>query len=175
MKSVFEVGCGSGANLYLFEQDGVRCGGIDYSQGLIGSARKVLKSEDLLCDEAVNLPIDIIYDSVFSMGVFSYFENEDYAYAVLEKMCKKARHSIGLMDIHDIEKRDNFIAYRKKNTKDYEERYKDLPKHFYSKDFFLDFAFQHDMDIKFTSYDLDNYWNNDFVFNCYMYKRKKFI
>lgn len=173
MKSVFEVGCGSGANLYLFELDGIRSGGIDYSPNLINSAKQVLKSDDLTCGEAVDLSTDLIYDSVFSMGVFSYFANEDYAYAVMEKMCKKAEHSIGIMDIHDVEKKEAFISYRKESIQDYETRYKDLPKYFYSKDFFLDFAVKHDMDIKFTSYDVDKYWNNEFVFNCYMYKRRK--
>ena len=32
IESVFEVGCGCGANLYLFEQEGIRTGGIDYSK-----------------------------------------------------------------------------------------------------------------------------------------------
>ena len=47
ISSVFEVGCGSGANLYLYEQQGIQTGGIDYSANLIETAKKVLKTKDL--------------------------------------------------------------------------------------------------------------------------------
>lgn len=171
--SVYEVGCGSGANLYLFERDGIRCGGLDYSQNLINSARQALGSEDLTCDEAINMQIDVMYDAVLSNSVFSYFTDEAYALSVLDKMYQKARHSIGIIDIHDIDKKEDFLLYRKASIADYEERYKDFPKFFYSRQFFIDFASGHDMDIKFTFSDISNYWNNDFVFNCYMYKRKE--
>lgn len=40
IESIYEVGCGSGANLFLFEQDGIACGGLDYSEALIESAKK---------------------------------------------------------------------------------------------------------------------------------------
>lgn len=171
--SVFEVGCGSGANLYLFECDGISCGGLDYSENLIKSASQVLTSDDLTCAEAINMKTDIKYDAVLSNSVFSYFPDETYALSVLEKMYQKARHSIGIIDIHDIDKKEAFITYRKDSIKDYEERYKNLPKLFYSKKFFIDFASENGMDIKFSISDVDNYWNNNFVFNCYMYKKKE--
>lgn len=170
LHSVFEVGCGSGVNLYLFEKDGIHCGGLDYSQGLIDSAREVLASDDLTCDEAINVETNMMYDAVISNGVFSYFTDEVYALSVLEKMYKKAKHSIGLTHIFSIEKKEAFITHRKSTIEDYEERYKDLPNLFYAKKFFLDFALEHGMDIKFAFPDVPNYWNNDFVFNCYMYK-----
>lgn len=170
LSSVFEVGCGCGANLYLFERDGIRCGGLDFSEGLIKSAKEVLASEDLTCDEAVNMETDVMYDVVISNGVFSYFTDEAYALSVLEKMYKKAKYSIGLTHIHDVSKKEAWISYRKKTIEDYEERYENLPKLFYSKEFFLDFASAHGMDIKFAFPDVEKYWNNDFVFNCYMYK-----
>lgn len=173
LNSVYEVGCGSGANLYLFEKEGIRCGGIDYSENQINTAKHVLETEDIACDEAINLQTDNKYDAILSNSVFSYFEDEKYALTVLEKMYQKAVHSIGIIDIHDIDKKDEYLSYRKANITDYEEKYKDLPKFFYSKQFFLDFAFAHDMDIKFSFSDVENYWNNKFVFNCYMYKKKE--
>lgn len=39
--SIFEVGCGCGANLYLFYQDGYTIGGMDYSNTLINTMKKV--------------------------------------------------------------------------------------------------------------------------------------
>lgn len=171
IQSVYEIGCGSGANLYLFEKENYKCGGIDYSAGLTAVARKVLRSTDILCADAEEVPTDICYDAVFSNAVFSYFDNIEYAERVLEKMYEKSSYSIGLMDIHDIEMKEEFIAYRRQIDKDYDIRYKNLPKLFYSKEFFVEFACRHHMDIDFLELNLRGYWNNQFGFSCYMYKK----
>lgn len=171
INSVYEIGCGSGANLYLFERDGIRCGGIDYSESLIEIAKKVLKTEDICCGEAIEVPVSNTYDAILSNSVFSYFEDEKYASRVLEKMYQKSNYSIGIIDIHDVEKESAFLKYRKESVPDYEERYKNLPKLFYNKSFFEKFAEEHNMDITFTDSEMDGYWNNEFVFNCYFYKR----
>jgi hypothetical protein len=168
--SVYEVGEGSGANLYMFEQDGIRCGGIDYSDSLVEISKCVLQSEDLVCDEAIHMSVLPEYDAVLSNSVFSYFPDEEYARNVLEKMFQKAKRSIGLIDIHDKEKEDEFKEYRKKHIENYEEKYKGLPKYFYSKEFFVDFAKNHDMSVRFVESDIPGYWNNEFVFNCFLYK-----
>lgn len=42
IKSGYEVGCGSGANLYLMQRRGISVGGIDYSEKLVSTAAKVL-------------------------------------------------------------------------------------------------------------------------------------
>ncbi len=173
IKSVYEVGCGSGANLYLFEKDGIQCGGIDYSKSLLNCARKVLQSTELICDEAINMPVDTVYDAVLSNGVFHYFPNEDYALEVLEKMYQKARYAIGIRDLRDKEKEEAFITFRKQTIENYSEKYKDLPCLFYTKGFFLDFAAKHHADIKFTISDVKGYWNNEYAFNCYIYSREK--
>ena len=128
-------------------------------------------TEDILCEEAVNLSVSPIYDAVFSNGVFSYFPNTSYASAVLEKMCQKASCSVGIIDIHDKEKEDAFLAYRKAAIRDYEERYKDLPKLYYTKQFFADFAGKLHMDIEFVESHMENYWNNEFVFSCFLYHK----
>ena len=169
IQSVYEVGCGSGANLYLMEQDCIRCGGLDFSASLIKSAKRILQTSDLTCDEAIHLPLHPKYDALLSLSVFSYFEDEKYAKEVLEKMYQKATFSIGILDVHDISKKEDFLAYRKKEFEDYEERYQNLPKLFYAREFFEEFARTHGMDILFTESKVKNYWNNDFIFNCYMY------
>lgn len=170
IKSVYEVGGGSGANLFLFERDGIHCGMIDYSESLVEIAKCVLRATDVVYGEAIDINIEPQYDAVLANSVFSYFPDKEYAYQVLEKMYKKAERSIGMIDIHDMDKEADFLAYRKKTIQDYEERYKDLPKLFYPKSFFEDFAKEHGMEIKFESSVIDGYWNNNFVFNCYMYK-----
>lgn len=171
IRSVFEVGCGSGANLFLFENDGITCGGIDYSESLLGCAKQVLRAADIRCDEACELPVEPKYDAAISVSVFGYFTDESYAEAVLEKMCQKARYSVGVLELADAEKEDAYIAYRKQIIPNYEERYKGLPRQFYSKDFFEAFARKHDMDIKITPVNMKDYWNSQFYFDCYLYKR----
>ncbi|MDE7294298.1 MAG: class I SAM-dependent methyltransferase [Oscillospiraceae bacterium] len=171
INSVYEVGCGSGANLFLFERDGYTCGGIDYSQALIDIAKRVLHSDDLVCDEAVNCREEPVYGCVLSNSVISYFTDTQYTYAVLEKMYKKTLYSIGLIDVHDADKEADFISYRKKTIENYEEKYAGLPKLFYSREFFEEFADKHNMRIEFCPSEVENYWNNDYIFNCFMYKK----
>lgn len=170
VSSVYEVGGGSGANLLLFEHDGIRCGEIDYSKSLIDIARHVLETKDIVYDEAININILPKYDAVLSNSVFSYFPDLDYAYKVLEKMYQKANRSIGIIDIHDREKESEFLAYREKTVSDYKERYKGLPKLFYDRKFFEDFAAENNMDIRFGNSNMGGYWNNEFVFDCYLIK-----
>ncbi len=124
------------------------------------------------CIEAVDVPKMPKYDAVLSNSVFSYFPDYTYANTVLEKLFIKAQYVIGLIDIHDIEKKEDFINFRKANIEDYEIKYKDLNKLFYSKEYFIQFAKKHDMNIKFTKSKMEGYWNNEYVFNCYLYKRE---
>ena len=142
IKSVYEVGCGSGANLLLFEHDGFTCGGIDYSKALTDIALKVLKTKDVTCGEAVNADVEPKYDCILSNSVISYFPNTDYTLGVLEKMFQKTNYSIGLIDVHNIEKKEDFIAYRRKNIENYDEKYADLNKLFYSKELFDCFMYK---------------------------------
>lgn len=170
VKSVYEFGCGSGANLLLFENDGFTCGGIDYSSSLIDIAKKVLKSGDITCGEAINAETEPKYDCILANSVISYFPNTDYTLSVLEKMYEKANYSIGLIDVHNIEKRDDFIAFRRRTIENFDEKYANLDKLFYSKQLFSDFAKKHGLKAEFSESAVENYWNNEFVFNVFMYK-----
>lgn len=170
VKSVYEFGCGSGANLLMFERDGFTCGGIDYSEALINIAKTFLKTKDLTCSDAANALESPQYDCVLSNSVIAYFTDYDYARTVLEKMFNKTRYSIGLIDVFDAEKENAYVEYRRRTVENYDEKYADLPKLFYSKEFFVDFAKEHDLKIEFCESTVENYWNNDFIFNCFMYK-----
>lgn len=169
--SVFEVGCGSGANLWLFQKDGVKVGGIDYSKSLIDNANAVLYSQEIVCNEAVFMTEEIKYDAVFAMRVFSYFENLEYAKIVLKKMCKKARYAVGLIDVHDKEKEDAFLEYRRLTIEDYDEKYDGLNKLFFERSFFYNIADELNMEIEFKKQQTDGYWNNDYGFNVYLYHK----
>ena len=68
--SAFEAGCGSGANLYLLQNRGIKVGGIDYSASLTGIARQVVEDGgSIRTDEAVKMDINEKYDIVFSDSV----------------------------------------------------------------------------------------------------------
>lgn len=173
IESVFDVGCGCGANLYLFQKEGLKTGGIDYSSTLVKIAKNVLAPEktlELICGEAISIPTQEKYDSIYSNSVFSYFPDEKYAESVLDKMLQKTKYSIGLIDVHDLSKKDAFIDFRRKNIENYDEKYKDLNKFFYSKEFFEKWADKNKLDLKFFDSQVEGYWNKDFVFDVYFYK-----
>lgn len=170
IKSIYEVGCGSGANLFMFEQEGLTVGGLDFSEKLISIAKKVLKSNDIKCSEAVDIPTDKKYDFVFSDGVFHYFSDIQYASNVMQKMYEITNYGIGFIGIHDVDKKESFIKFRKQLVENYEEKYKNLDKLFYDKEFFKDFASKRNMKVVFEDSCLEGYWNNNFIFNCFMYK-----
>ena len=174
IRSIFDVGCGCGANLYLFANNGLKIGGIDYSTAQIEIAKKIFKEnlvEELLCGEAKNIQTEKKYDATLSNSVFSYFPDEEYAKTVLDKMLLKSNISMALIDIHDVEKKNAFIEYRRKTVENYDEKYKDLHKFFYRKGFFSEWAVSNNLDAYFYDSDIEKYWNNQFVFDVYFYRR----
>lgn len=175
--SAFEVGCGAGANLYLLWKDGFTVGGMDYSEALISILKRVFPEgamRECITDEALHLPAEKTYDVVFSNSVFSYFPDFQYAEAVLEKMLAKAKAALALLDVHDLEKKEDFLAYRRAHVENYDERYRDLPKLFYPKKFFEAFAKKHDLEIEFMPSAIPGYWNNEFIYHCYLHRKSGF-
>lgn len=72
IESVYEVGCGSGANLYLLKNRGLKVGGMDYSGKLIEAAQKALGgAECLKRRKRLNLHLTRngmpLYQTVFSL------------------------------------------------------------------------------------------------------------
>lgn len=173
--SVFEVGCGAGANLWLFQQDGFRVGGIDFSEGLLAVSRDVLEGESLceiVSGEARDLPKEEKYDAAFSDGVFHYFPDEAYAEEVMEGMLEKTRGNIAILDVHDAAKEEDFFAFRRQLDPDYDAHYAGLNKLFYDKSFFEDFAGKHDLDVSFDPLTLEGYWNAPFIYSVFFSRRK---
>ena len=170
--SVFEVGCGTGANIYLMARDGMTVGGIDYAGSLIEIAHKVLPhSTELSSGEADIIATEQKYDAVFSNGVFPYFPDEAYVKRVLTRMLEKSRGPVGIMGLHDIETKKDYLAFRRANIPNYDELYKGLNKLFCSRSLFKNFAAAHNLDVKFPEIALDGYWNTPFIFNCFMYRK----
>lgn len=168
--SVFEVGCGAGANLLLFQQDGFSVGGIDYSERLVSVLTNVLCGgalREAVCAEARQLPQEEKYDAVFSSGVFHYFADTSYAQEVMEGMVEKSRGSIAVIEVHDAEKQDDFFALRRQIDPDYDMHYQGLDKLFYEKRFFEKFAEKHDLRVSFEPVRMEGYWNAPFLYSVF--------
>ena len=171
-KSVYEVGCGAGANIYLMQREGMIVGGADYAEGLIETARVVVPdARELGAMEAAVIPTDEKYDAVYSGGVFSYFPDHAYATRVLERMLEKSRYAIGITELHDRAKRQDYLAFRRANIPNYDERYEGLGRLFFRREFFEDFAREHDLRIVFPALQMADYWNTPFIFTCFMYRK----
>ena len=170
VKSVYEIGCGSGPVLLYLESKGYQTGGIDYSLNLIGSAKNILKSADLICGEASEVGLFPQYDAVIAVSVFQYFDGLNYAKTVLERAYKKCVYAIALLEIYESEKEDAFYEYRRAIDKEYDIRYKNLPKTFYPRCFFEEFAKEHGLILHFDKHCLEGYWNSGFVYDVYFVK-----
>ena len=171
INSAYEVGCGSGANLYLLKNRGIKVGGIDYSKNLSDIARDVISEEENIeTGEAINLSTDEKYDMVFSDGVFAYFPDEEYGKAVLYKMFQKARKLVVVSEIFDKDMQFECERHRRELFDNYDEAYKGLDKVFYKREMFIQFAEKHKCRIEFGSIENEYYWNSEYLYNCYLYK-----
>lgn len=170
IKSVYEVGCGSGVNLYMF-QNRIECirGGCDYSDSMIKSAKLVTGCKDFRCCEASEISIVPKYDLVMSESVFQYFESLEYAEAVLLKMIEKSEKLTYIGDIHNAQFEQELMEYRKKTIDDYETRYKGLSKLFFDKDWILEIAARCGKRVVFTEVNNSEYINGKYLFNCYIF------
>ena len=170
--SAYEVGCGSGVNLYLFQQlkklGGV--GGCDYSEAQIRLAHKVVKAEDLYCMEADHISTESKYDLILADSVFQYFQNPEYGMRVLEKMWEKANKIVVITEIHDEEKKEEHLNFLRQCVENYDEKYKGLDKTFYTKEMFQKFAEKTGAECRIVKPGNELYWNNKYVFDCYLIK-----
>ena len=169
ISSVYEVGCGSGVNLYMFKNRGIkRLGGCDYSASMIESTKCSVGDGDFLCDEAKAIDIIPEYDLVMSESVFQYFESLEYAEAVMRKMIKKSRYITYIGEIHDKEHERELMEYRKKTIKDYEKEYEGLSKLFISREWVESIAGEYGRKVFFTLVNNPEYLNGKYLYNCYI-------
>lgn len=170
ISSVYEVGCGSGVNLYLFQKlKNIKVvGGCDYSKALIDIADKVVETDDLVCGEARDIAEKPKYDVVISDSVFQYFQDPEYGMRVLEHMWNKSKKMVVITEIHDMAMKEEHLAYRRKCVDNYDEKYKGLDKTFYSRKMFTDFAARVGAKCQIIKPENDLYWNNKYVFDCYL-------
>ncbi|MCR4746124.1 MAG: class I SAM-dependent methyltransferase [Lachnospiraceae bacterium] len=171
IKSVFEVGCGSGVNLYMFKKrlPDIRLGGIDYSESFVNFTKQINPGGEFCCDEAINISVLPKFDVVLSDSVFQYFESLEYAEAVLTNMISKCDGVIYLGEIHDKERKVELLDYRRKTIEDYDEKYKYLSKLFIDKKQIKAIADRNGKKVIFENCYSKEYLNSKFIYNCYIY------
>lgn len=171
--SIFEVGCGAGAFLYLFYKQGREVGGIDYSRALINIAKNVMKDMSFEVKEASRLNTGKKYDFVVSFGVFHYFPNIFYAKTVIEKMINKANKAAAIFDIPNLELKKESEEARKQLLPEgeYQKKYKGLKHLYYSKKWFQKLIENYNCDIVIFDQAINNYSNSDYRFNVIINKK----
>ena len=169
--SLYEVGCGCGPVLYPFYKAGHKIGGLDYSDNLIQQGKLVMPNAELIAGEASEID-DTPYDFVISNGVFLYFSDFEYATNVIEKMWKKARKGIAILESPDLRTKDILEAKRRQECEgDYDEKFKGLGHLYYPKSWFLEFAEQKEASkIVIAPQNIPNYGYNGVRFNCFILK-----
>jgi ubiquinone/menaquinone biosynthesis C-methylase UbiE len=173
-ESVFEVGCGCGALLYQMSlQKKIKVSGIDYSQSLIGVAKKIMPFADFEVANASDLSVDVKFDHVLSNSVFQYFSIND-AEKILKLMIKKAKKNIFILDIPSLEKKELCLKVRKSSLgeKEYNQKYEGLDHTFYSHEWFKNICKdQEDInEVTFCNQIIFNYNQSEFRFNCFIKK-----
>lgn len=171
--TVYEVGCGSGAFLYaLRERYLLSVGGIDYSTGLIAAVTLTIPDGEFKVMEAKALETTPQKDYVIANSVFQYF-NLDYAAVVLDRMIKKTKAAIAVLDVPDLRTKDESEALRRDilTQEEYEKKYANLEHTYYARDWFK--AQAKALGLKCELFDgcVPNYVQNRFRFGCIIKKK----
>lgn len=166
--SIFEVGCGCGAFLYTFYQQGHRVGGMDFSEPLINDAKSIMANMDFNVCNAINLDCSEKYDFVVANSVFFYFPNYEYSLDVLRKMVNKSKKAVVILDIPDLQQKEDCENSRKAALPqgEYERKYDGLHHLYYDKNWFHKFAKINNYKLDIFEQNIADYGNGKFRFNC---------
>jgi trans-aconitate methyltransferase len=172
--SLFEVGMGGGAFLLPWYRAGHPVGGLDYSAALVSIARAAMPDarHAFLTGEASRINTRKKYDVVLSNGVFLYFPDMAYARTVLEKMIKKSRKTIAILDIPDMAQQEITEKFRRASLPpgEYEERYRGLDHLYFPRSWFHEIADAGGLTIRISDQHIPHYANSRFRFNVVMKK-----
>lgn len=173
LDSIFEVGCGSGAFLYSLWRDHHKIGGLDFSNNLLKIAKATLDGGSFEQGAAANLKITPKYDHVLSFSVFFYFPNLEYAEKVLLKMLEKAEKTVSLYELPDHYHKIKCEAMRRESIgPTYDEDYKGLQHLYFEKQWFIDFAYKHDLHLTIFDQMIPDYESGKYRF-CVVLKENR--
>ncbi len=172
--SIFEVGCGSGAFLYPFAEQGHRIGGLDYSNELVEHAHQALPEwqGSVFCQEAAAIDEQKPFDFSIANQVFHYFPDLNYASVVLDKMILKSQKAVYISGIPDIELNAESERERRgiMTIEDYEKKYAGLEILYFNKTFFTEFAKRYQLECSFYPHNMPGFAQNRFRFDCILKK-----
>jgi len=136
--SVFEVGCGAGAYLLDLYERGCEVAGLDASPAMIRCAERVMPRGRWTVADAGELDPSEQYDFVAACGVFLYFPSFEYAADVLDRMVRKARNGILVLDVPDLDKEETAMALRRSilGEANYARKYDGLKHLYYPRNWF---------------------------------------
>ena len=173
-RSLYEVGCGSGANLMMARYLGVsKLGGCDYSDSLARTAKEVTGSPDIVCCDAAVFPESPLYDAVILDSVSQYFPSLLYAESVLKRMLRKAGKYLAVLDVFDAALKAEWVEHRRAVIPSYDQRYGrlDQDKLFIHKDWLRSFSNENSLELTIYETDIEGYWNGNYTFNAIFRKR----
>jgi SAM-dependent methyltransferase len=132
---VFEVGCGAGAFLYPLYEAGCVVGGLDQSAALVSYASAAMPEGQWTQGDASALEPSEAWDVVLACGVFMYFPDPGYARGVIARMAAKATRAIAILDVPDVTRREDAMAFRRGSMgeAEYEAKYRGLDHLFYDR------------------------------------------
>jgi trans-aconitate methyltransferase len=139
--SVFEVGCGAGAFLYVLYTRGYTVSGIDRSRTLVDYARSVMPQGHFEVAAADAFDTTQRTDTAICNSVFLYFPSLDYATRVIRRMASKATRAVAILDIPDLATKDEAIRRRVElagGGEAYAARYAGLDHLYYARDWFAE-------------------------------------
>lgn len=95
VKTVLDVGCGTGTHMHLLEEAGFKCDGIDINQEMLEIAKKKVKG-NLTSADMTNFNLGKQYDAIICMfAAFNYLLHLDDA----KKAIKCFKHHLNRMGI----------------------------------------------------------------------------
>lgn len=168
-ESIFELGCGAGSFLYPFYEKGFSVAGIDFSEKLIEKANEVFKKGCFEVGEANSLNPNKQYDVIFSNHVIHYFESQKYTSQTFNLLFKKARRSIYISGIPDINFKKEQEKYRKDSLseQEYQNKYKGLDILYFDKKWFIDQAKSKNFTVEFYNHEMPGFAQSKFRFDCH--------
>jgi len=165
-ETVYEVGCGAGAFLYaLRERYSLAVGGLDYSAGLIAAATRAMPDGEFKVAEANAVDTETAYDYVITNSVFHYF-GQDYATEVLDRMIRKAKVAVAVMEVPDLQTKGESEALRRDalTQEEYDKKYAGLEHTYYQRDWFRSQAAARGLTCEVFDGCVPNYAQNKFRF-----------
>ena len=140
-RSIFEVGCGAGAFLYVLYTRGYIVSGIDRSSTLVKYARSVMPEGHFEVADADTFDTTRRTDAAICNSVFLYFPSLDYADRVIRRMARKATRAVAILDVPDLATKREAMRQRVEHAggvEAYAARYAGLDHLYYAREWFVE-------------------------------------